>query len=37
MGGRSMAMGKREAEQQQDLFITHDKLPPSPGMCFIGS
>src|SRR5882757_1224521 len=31
-----MAMGKREAEQQQDLFITHDKLPRSPGHVFYG-
>jgi len=22
-----MAMGNREAEQQQNLFVTHDKLP----------
>jgi transposase len=29
-----MAMGKRVAEQQQDLFITHDKLPRSPGHVF---
>jgi transposase len=29
-----MAMGKREADQQQDLFITHDKLPRSPGHVF---
>jgi transposase len=29
-----MAMGKREAEQQHDLFITHDKLPRSPGHVF---
>jgi transposase len=29
-----MAMGKREDEQQQDLFITHDKLPRSPGHVF---
>jgi hypothetical protein len=29
-----MAMGKREAEQQQDLFVTHDKLPRSPGHAF---
>src|ERR1043165_2970365 len=29
-----MAMGKRESEQQQDLFITHDKLPRSPGHVF---
>jgi transposase len=29
-----MAMGKREGEQQQDLFITHDKLPRSPGHVF---
>ena len=29
-----MAMGKREAEQQQDLFLTHDKLPRSPGHVF---
>jgi transposase len=30
----AMAMGKRESEQQQDLFITHDKLPRSPGHVF---
>jgi transposase len=30
----AMAMGKRETEQQQDLFITHDKLPRSPGHIF---
>jgi transposase len=29
-----MAMGRREAEQQQDLFVTHDKLPRSPGHVF---
>jgi len=29
-----MAMGKRETEQQQDLFVTHDKLPRSPGHVF---
>lgn len=29
-----MAMGKREVEQQQDLFVTHDKLPRSPGHVF---
>jgi transposase len=29
-----MAMGKRDAEQQQDLFVTHDKLPRSPGHVF---
>jgi transposase len=29
-----MSMGKRESEQQQDLFITHDKLPRSPGHVF---
>lgn len=29
-----MAMGKREAEQQQDLFITHDRLPRSSGHVF---
>ncbi len=29
-----MAMGKREEEQQQDLFVTHDKLPRSPGHVF---
>jgi transposase len=29
-----MAMGKREEEQQQDLFITRDKLPRSPGHVF---
>jgi hypothetical protein len=26
-----MAMGKRDTERQQDLFLTHDKLPRSPG------
>jgi transposase len=30
----AMAMGKRETEQQQDLFVTHDKLPRSPGHVF---
>lgn len=29
-----MAMGKREAEQQQNLFVTHDQLPRSPGHVF---
>ena len=29
-----MAMGKRDTEQQQDLFITHDKLPRSAGHVF---
>jgi transposase len=29
-----MAMGKREAEQQQNLFVRHDKLPRSPGHVF---
>lgn len=29
-----MSMGKREAEQQQNLFVTHDKLPRSPGHVF---
>ena len=29
-----MAMGKREAEQQQNLFVTHDKLPRSLGHVF---
>ena len=29
-----MAMGKRDTEQQQDLFITHDRLPRSPGHVF---
>jgi transposase len=29
-----MAMGKRNSEQQQDLFITHDRLPRSPGHVF---
>lgn len=29
-----MAMGKRDTEQQQDLFITHDKLPRAPGHVF---
>jgi transposase len=30
----TMAMGKRDSDQQQDLFITHDKLPRSPGHVF---
>jgi transposase len=30
----TMAMGKREPEQQQELFVTHDKLPRSPGHVF---
>jgi transposase len=29
-----MAMGKRDTEQQQELFVTHDKLPRSPGHVF---
>ncbi len=29
-----MAMGKRDTEQQQDLFLTHDRLPRSPGHVF---
>ena len=29
-----MAMGKRETERQEDLFITHDRLPKSPGHVF---
>jgi transposase len=29
-----MAMGKREAQRQDDLFITHDRLPKSPGHVF---
>jgi transposase len=29
-----MTMGKRDTEQQQDLFVTHDKLPRSPGHVF---
>src|SRR5258708_1752390 len=29
-----MAMGKRDTEQQQDLFITNDRLPRSPGHVF---
>lgn len=29
-----MAMGKREAEQQRDLFVLADKLPRSPGHVF---
>jgi transposase len=29
-----MAMGKRDSEPQQDLFVTHDKLPRSPGHVF---
>ena len=29
-----MAMGRREVEQQQDLFVMHDKLPRSPGHVF---
>jgi transposase len=34
MEADAMAMGKRDCEQQQDLFITHDKLPRSPGHVF---
>ena len=34
MGGRAMAMGKRDTAQQQDLFVTDDKLPRSPGPVF---
>ena len=29
-----MAMGKRETERQDELFITHDRLPKSPGHVF---
>lgn len=29
-----MAMGKRETERQQELFVTYDKLPRSPGHVF---
>jgi transposase len=29
-----MAMGKRGSERQDDLFITHDRLPKSPGHVF---
>jgi transposase len=29
-----MAMGKREGVRQEDLFITHDRLPKSPGHVF---
>jgi len=29
-----MAMGKWATERQQDLFITHDRLPKSPGHVF---
>jgi transposase len=29
-----MAMGKREVEEQRDLFVMHDKLPRSPGHVF---
>lgn len=29
-----MAMGKRDTEQQPDMFITHDRLPRSPGHVF---
>jgi len=29
-----MAMGRRETERQQDLFITHDRLPRAPGHVF---
>lgn len=29
-----MVMGKRDTEQQQELFVTHDKLPRSPGHVF---
>jgi transposase len=29
-----MAMGKRETQPQQDLFVTYDRLPRSPGHVF---
>jgi transposase len=29
-----MAMGKRQGVRQEDLFITHDRLPKSPGHVF---
>jgi transposase len=29
-----MAMGRRDTEQQQDLFVLHEKLPRSPGHVF---
>ena len=29
-----MAMGKREGVRQDELFITHDRLPKSPGHVF---
>jgi transposase len=29
-----MAMGKRPTEAQQDLFVTHDRLPRAPGHVF---
>jgi transposase len=29
-----MAMGKRDTEEQQELFITHDRLPRAPGHVF---
>ena len=29
-----MAMGKRPEEQQEELFITHDRLPRAPGHVF---
>ena len=29
-----MSMGKREREQQQELFVMHDQLPRSPGHVF---
>jgi transposase len=29
-----MALGRRESERQQDLFITHDRLPKAPGHVF---
>jgi transposase len=30
----TMAMGRRNTEQQQELFVTHDRLPRSPGHVF---
>ena len=29
-----MTMGKRDSDQQPDLFIPHDRLPRSPGHVF---
>jgi transposase len=34
LGGWAMAMGKRDTEEQRDLFVMADKLPRAPGHVF---